>query len=206
MLLGALVAAGGCARRTGGGRAARGAAPVAIPQVPVEPGPMAEPAGAPRAGEDASGDRPASSLPLVVLSLEGVRGRMKEAAGHVLLVHIWATWCAPCLTELPAFDRVAHGAAARGARVLALSVDSDERDLARVRDVLRARAPHLAPTVADFAGKREFLALFSKTWRGNIPATFVFAKDGTLHRAFPGSAEPETLNAALDQLLPRATP
>jgi thiol-disulfide isomerase/thioredoxin len=168
--------------------------------VPLEAPLTAGAAASTRVGAAADAGLP-SSLPTVVLSNEGVDRRLKEAAGHVLLVHIWATWCAPCLSELPAFDRIAQKAEARGVRVLALAVDTDDRDIARVPDVLRARAPHLSPTVADFTGKREFFALFSKTWRGTIPATFVFAPDGRVHREFPNAADPQKVSAALDELL-----
>ena len=40
-----------------------------------------------------------------------------------VLVHVWATWCAPCVTELPAFDALAKRLTDKGIPVVALSVD-----------------------------------------------------------------------------------
>lgn len=46
-------------------------------------------------------------------------------AGHVTLVNIWATWCAPCTKEMPSIERAYQAYRARGFRVAAVSVDTD---------------------------------------------------------------------------------
>ena len=46
-------------------------------------------------------------------------------AGHVTLVNIWATWCGPCIKEMPAMERLYQAYRDRGFRVAAVSIDSD---------------------------------------------------------------------------------
>lgn len=48
----------------------------------------------------------------------------KEAGGKPFVVNLWATWCAPCIAELPALDRFAGAAGAKGIKVIAVSQDS----------------------------------------------------------------------------------
>ncbi len=46
-----------------------------------------------------------------------------DFAGHVTLINLWATWCAPCREEMPSIERVFHADSARGLRVAAVSID-----------------------------------------------------------------------------------
>lgn len=53
----------------------------------------------------------------------GVERRLAEFAGTGLVVNLWATWCPPCVAEMPALDRLAALLRAEGIEVLPLSQD-----------------------------------------------------------------------------------
>ncbi|MFN4284255.1 MAG: TlpA family protein disulfide reductase [Alphaproteobacteria bacterium] len=69
-----------------------------------------------------------------VATLDGVEVRLADYRGQVVLLNVWATWCLPCVRELPALDRLA-AAAPPGLAVIGLSIDA-------------AGAPAVAPFVA----------------------------------------------------------
>ncbi len=54
---------------------------------------------------------------------EGVAQTMADFRGRALLINLWATWCPPCVAEMPALDRTAAALAAEGFAVLPLSSD-----------------------------------------------------------------------------------
>jgi thiol-disulfide isomerase/thioredoxin len=58
---------------------------------------------------------------------EGQEHRVAGFAGQGLLVNLWATWCGPCVEEMPALDRAQAALAAEGITVLALSSDRGGR-------------------------------------------------------------------------------
>jgi peroxiredoxin len=54
-----------------------------------------------------------------------------EYEGHVTLVNVWATWCAPCRAEMPSIERLYQEYKDRGFRVAAVSIDAGESDKVR---------------------------------------------------------------------------
>ena len=143
---------------------------------------------------------------LVTLDVDAIRAEMRKARGHGLIVHLWATWCGPCLDELPTINKLAGVARARGVTVLSLSLDNDYRGIARIATVLRARAPSLTPVVAHFDNADQFMSLFSSSWEGTIPALFAFDAAGKLQKSLIGEVDSRTLDGLLAKLAPPAAP
>lgn len=69
--------------------------------------------------------KPAPPTPFV--GADGKDITLASFKGRPLLVNLWATWCAPCVKELPTLDRVASTAVPNGLQVVAISQDSGPR-------------------------------------------------------------------------------
>lgn len=54
-----------------------------------------------------------------------------DFAGRGVVLNLWATWCAPCVAEMPALDRLAEALAGEGVVVLALSADRGGAEVVR---------------------------------------------------------------------------
>ena len=59
-----------------------------------------------------------------VATLDGGRLGLADLRGKAVLLNFWATWCPPCLTELPAMERLHRRHLAQGFTVLAVSLDT----------------------------------------------------------------------------------
>lgn len=98
--------------------------------------------------QPAVGEVPAYALePLV----EGETLRSESLAGRVVLLHFWATWCAPCRQELPTLDRLA--ATLDPARFAVLLVSLDEEvapaEVERFARAVGVRGPLYRPGARD---------------------------------------------------------
>ncbi len=70
--------------------------------------------------------RPSSASPigdLVFADASGQARRLSEWRGRTVILNLWATWCAPCKTEMPSLDRLQEKLAGRNVAVVALSTD-----------------------------------------------------------------------------------
>ncbi|MCA9634946.1 MAG: TlpA family protein disulfide reductase [Myxococcales bacterium] len=83
--------------------------------------------------------------------LAGEYVALEDHRGEVVLLNLWATWCAPCRAELPALERLHRRFQGRGFTVLGVSVDS-ERSEAAVRAMVR-EVPVTYPVLLDPAAR-----------------------------------------------------
>jgi thiol-disulfide isomerase/thioredoxin len=129
----------------------------------------------------------------VLMDLAAIK-RAVRGRGRPVLVHFWASWCGPCLEELPLVDKFARDAKARGVDVVSLSLDDPQRAGARVVEVLSARAPNLTRHIAKLADSDAFINAIDPRWEGSIPAIFAFDKRGRLRDRLIGEASRRELD------------
>jgi thiol-disulfide isomerase/thioredoxin len=84
----------------------------------------AAPSDLPPAAEALNGTAPAPAPVLRFTDAAGVRRTLADYAGHGLVVNLWATWCGPCVAELPTLAAAAPELARAGILVLPISIDT----------------------------------------------------------------------------------
>ena len=107
---------------------------------------------------------------------------LEHHRGKVVVVNFWATWCIPCLQELPELDLLQERYAERGLVVLAVSMDDPEKLEDRVRPFFAKRAPGLVSYLAS-AGEDdsvEFVTALDPEWPGALPTTMFYDRGGEL--------------------------
>ena len=107
--------------------------------------------------------------------------------GKPLLVNFWATWCPPCVDELPLINRFYRDQAANGWQVLGLAVDQ----AAPVTRFLAHTPLDFSVALAGFAGTELSRSLGNAS--GALPFSVVFAADGTVRHRKLGKVDPEEL-------------
>jgi cytochrome c biogenesis protein CcmG, thiol:disulfide interchange protein DsbE len=116
---------------------------------------------------------------------------LADYRGQVVLLNVWATWCAPCRVEMPSMEALHRDFGPRGLRVVAVSVDQIAgppqirefaRELGLTFEILHDSAQNIV-----------------RTYHVNgYPQSFVIGRDGTVRRKWIG---PEDWNSASNRAL-----
>jgi thiol:disulfide interchange protein DsbD len=127
------------------------------------------------------------------LSLTSLDGKPVELAGKVAVVNFWATWCVPCVKEIPSFNKLHREYAAKGVQVVGVSMDENPGDA--VKPFLEKH-----PMEYPIALGNDSLAKQFKTDDG-IPITVVFDRSGKEIKRFTGFLSEQDLLAAVQSAL-----
>lgn len=97
--------------------------------------------------------------------------RLAAFRGRVVLLNVWATWCPPCVEEMPTLDRLQATLGGPGFEVVALSID--HAGLPVVREFFdRTRIKHLQPYMDTFGDAKSSLAV------AGVPLTLLIDREG----------------------------
>ena len=126
-----------------------------------------------------------------LLDENGKEYNFKNSKNKVVLVNLWATWCPPCIAELPSMDKLYKD---YGDKVTFLFVSNEKLD--RVSSFLKRKEFDIPSYKPLTAGPQK---LSSRT----IPATFIIGKDGKIHVNERGAANwnSSSVRELLDRLL-----
>ena len=125
------------------------------------------------AGEDEAGGEPASDFTLK--SLAGDNVTLSDHLGKdVIVLSFWATWCGPCLKEMPKLVTIQKELADKGVKVFWISVD-DAKDEAKINGIAKRFKVPAEQVLFDF--ERKVVSAYHK--RGVPPFTVVIGKDKT---------------------------
>jgi peroxiredoxin len=134
----------------------------------------------------------------VLPRLDGSVQKLSNYRGKVVLVNLWATWCPPCIEELPLLNRIQETYGPRGLVVLGLAGDDEPQ---RVRDFI-AKNPVAFDILLDVGGE-----VGTRYGITGYPETFIVDREGRLKQKIIGPLPSDAgrptneMNAAIEALL-----
>ena len=126
-------------------------------------------------------------------SIKGRSARLKDFKGKVLLINFWATWCPPCLAEMPELVKLQKEHKARGLQIIGVTYEPEPpRDVRRLARKFKLNYPVLFGTSAMSDAYQIGEAL---------PTTVVIDRNGKIRARILGILEPEDFREKVAPLL-----
>ena len=116
--------------------------------------------------------------------------KMMDTATTPLVVNFWASWCKPCVQEIPWFEKAVANYAKNKVRLLLVSLDFEEDYPNGIIAFAKKKGYRSSLAWLDETNADEFCPAIDSTWSGAIPAT-VFVNNAFKYRLFIGHQIPE---------------
>jgi thiol-disulfide isomerase/thioredoxin len=164
--------------------------------------------GCARPGEEekvaASGSKPAGAATATTASaaapvtISSIEQRLSEFRGKVVILDLWATWCGPCVREIPGFIRLQNKYRDKGLEIVGVSVDAITRG---------GGANVVGPFMQKFGINYTIWLLdnpngFGKYPMGTgIPTTYIIDRSGRVTKVYVGAQPESTFESEVTALL-----
>ena len=96
---------------------------------------------------------------------------------NTYVINFWATWCAPCIKELPYFQEIHDKYGSQNLKVILVSLDFPDKFESQLKPYVKKN--NLTPQVIllDDPNENEWIPKVDESWSGALPATLIYNKD-----------------------------
>ena len=136
-----------------------------------------------------------------LLTLSELDQRVAKGKDTTYVVNFWATWCGPCVEELPYFEKVNAENTGQPLKVILMSLDFKSK---LKTDVIPFVVKHKIKSevyVVNEADQQKFIDAVDKNWSGALPATLILNTDKKIRsfyeQAFTYEQLTKTISAAI---------
>ena len=133
-------------------------------------------------------------IEFAMVDIDGTTRNIKDWDGQIILLNFWATWCPPCLKEIPDFIEVQQRFQDQGFQIIGIAVD-DENDVRKFAAEMEMNYPVMA-------GEVEAIELSEKYGNsiGGLPYSAIIDKNGKITHTITGELSKDRLLSILKEL------
>ena len=132
-----------------------------------------------------------------IIKFEDLRKIMNHLSDTTLVIHFWATWCKPCVEELPNFEKLSIEYAPKKIRFIMVSMDFPKDIGKKVIPFVVKNNIHSEVVLLDEPDYNAWIDDVDKEWSGTIPATLILNLTIRRRIFFEGQAN---LNKFMEEL------
>ena len=120
---------------------------------------------------------PARGQQVRLISIDQLNARIENGKDTTYIINFWATWCAPCIKELPAFEKLNEEYKSEQLKVLLVSVDDISDLKSSVTPFVNKQKMNSEVILLNETDQQQYIDRIDSNWSGSIPAT-LFIKNG----------------------------
>ena len=119
-----------------------------------------------------------------LMSLDQLDKRIEQGKDTIYVVNFWATWCAPCLKELPNFEKLNATYKNQPLKVILMSADFKSKLEKVVTPFVKRNKLKSEVFLLNEQSEQEYINRVSKDWSGSLPATLIINKKKRIRKFY----------------------
>ncbi|TXD66928.1 TlpA family protein disulfide reductase [Polaribacter glomeratus] len=101
---------------------------------------------------------------------------LEKSDDKIYIINFWATWCAPCVKELPYFEKIKQDYANKNVEVLLVSLDFPKQVNKKLIPFMNKHKIQSKVVLLDDINEDVWIKAINESWSGAIPATLIYSK------------------------------
>ncbi|MEW6469839.1 MAG: TlpA disulfide reductase family protein [Bacteroidota bacterium] len=136
-----------------------------------------------------------------IIKVKDLTARVNKSSDTIYIVNFWATWCVPCVQELPDFEKIGQEYDSAKVKVILVSMDFKEDYDSKLIPFLIAKDIRSEVVLLDETNANYFIPLIDDRWSGALPASLILRNDKQVKDFYGKKLSYELLKEKIDTLL-----
>ena len=133
-----------------------------------------------------------------IVDFDGLYGKIDLSVDKTYVINFWATWCAPCVKELPYFEEVNKQSKDNNTEVILVSLDFPSQIESKLKPYLKKNKIKSKVILLDDSKINTWVPKVSERWDGGIPATLIV--NSSNYNFYPKPFEKEELFTEINKV------
>ena len=134
-----------------------------------------------------------------IVDFDGLYGKIDLSVDKTYVINFWATWCAPCVKELPYFEEVNKQSKDNNTEVILVSLDFPSQIESKLKPYLKKNKIKSKVILLDDSKINTWVPKVSERWDGGIPATLIV--NSSNYNFYPKPFEKEELFTEINKVI-----
>lgn len=116
----------------------------------------------------------ADSLGIPIYNFDELEPILNRKDNKIYIINFWATWCAPCIKELPYFEKINQEGKDNNLEVILVSLDMPSMWKSKLLPFIKTKEIQSKVVVLNDLDQNSWIPKIDKNWSGAIPATLIY--------------------------------
>tara|TARA_B100002019_G_scaffold198020_1_gene171513 strand:+ start:44 stop:535 length:492 start_codon:yes stop_codon:yes gene_type:complete len=134
-----------------------------------------------------------------IVDFDGLYSKIDLSVDKTYVINFWATWCAPCVKELPYFEEVNKQSKYNNTEVILVSLDFPSQIESKLKPYLKKNKIKSKVILLDDSKINTWVPKVSEQWDGGIPATLIV--NSSNYNFYPKPFEKEELSTEINKVI-----